>query len=67
MVELGGMVPADRGYDGKVRALMQVFRQHAHDAEELIGQGAGGPPVRRLGAGIVRIAVALAAVAALTK
>jgi hypothetical protein len=38
MVELGGMVPADRGYDGKVRVLIQVFRQHAHDAETLIGQ-----------------------------
>ena len=38
MVELGGMVPSDRGYDGKVRVLMQVFRQHARDAEALIGQ-----------------------------
>jgi hypothetical protein len=38
MVELGGMAPGDRGYDAKVRVLMQVFRQHAHDAEELIGQ-----------------------------
>jgi Hemerythrin HHE cation binding domain len=38
MVELGGMLPADRGYDGKVRVLMQVFRQHAHDAETLVGQ-----------------------------
>jgi hypothetical protein len=38
LVELGGMVPADRGYDGKVRVLMQVFRQHARDAETLIGQ-----------------------------
>ena len=37
MVELGGMLPADRGYDGKVRVLMQVFRQHARDAETLIG------------------------------
>ena len=27
------MVPSDRGYDGKVRVLMQVFRQHARDAE----------------------------------
>jgi hypothetical protein len=36
MVELGGMVPADRGYDGKVRVLMQVFRQHANDAETLL-------------------------------
>jgi hypothetical protein len=36
MVELGGMLPADRGYDGKVRVLMQVFRQHARDAEELL-------------------------------
>jgi hypothetical protein len=41
MVELGGMLPADRGYDGKLRVLMQVFRQHAHDAEELIGQHLG--------------------------
>jgi hypothetical protein len=38
MVELGGMLPSDRGYDGKVRVLMQVFRQHARDAESLIGQ-----------------------------
>jgi hypothetical protein len=38
MVELGGMVPADRGYDAKVGVLMQVFRQHARDAETLIGQ-----------------------------
>jgi Hemerythrin HHE cation binding domain len=38
MVELGGMIPTDRGYDGKVRVLMQVFRQHARDAETLIGQ-----------------------------
>jgi Hemerythrin HHE cation binding domain len=38
MVELGGMVPSDRGYDGKVRVLMQVFRQHTQDAETLIGQ-----------------------------
>jgi hypothetical protein len=36
MVELGGMVPADRGYDAKVRVLMQVFRQHARDAEALL-------------------------------
>jgi Hemerythrin HHE cation binding domain len=36
MVELGGMVPDDRGYDGKVRVLMQVFRQHARDAEALL-------------------------------
>jgi hemerythrin superfamily protein len=36
LVELGGMVPADRGYDAKVRVLMQVFRQHARDAEELL-------------------------------
>jgi Hemerythrin HHE cation binding domain len=36
MVELGGMLPADRGYDGKVQVLMQVFRQHAHDAEALL-------------------------------
>ena len=38
LVELGGMVPADRGYDAKVRVLMQVFRQHARDAETLIYQ-----------------------------
>jgi hypothetical protein len=36
MVELGGMIPADRGYDGKVRVLMQLFRQHARDAESLL-------------------------------
>jgi hypothetical protein len=36
MVELGGMVPSDRGYDGKVRVLVQVFRQHARDAEALL-------------------------------
>jgi Hemerythrin HHE cation binding domain len=36
MVELGGMVPTDRGYDGKFRVLVQVFRQHARDAEALL-------------------------------
>jgi hemerythrin superfamily protein len=36
LVELGGMVPGDPGYDAKVRVLMQVFRQHARDAEELL-------------------------------
>ena len=36
LVELGGMVPSDRGYDAKVRVLMQVFRQHARDAEQLL-------------------------------
>jgi hypothetical protein len=36
MVELGGMLPADRGYDGKVRVLIQLFRQHARDAEDLL-------------------------------
>jgi len=36
LVELGGMVPSDRGYDGKVQVLVQVFRQHARDAEELL-------------------------------
>jgi hypothetical protein len=36
MVELGGMVPTDRDYDAKVRVLMQVFRQHARDAEALL-------------------------------
>jgi hemerythrin superfamily protein len=35
-VELGGMTPADRGFDAKVRALMQVFRQHARDSEALV-------------------------------
>jgi hypothetical protein len=38
MVELGGMIPSDRGYDGKVQVLVQVFRQHARDAETLISQ-----------------------------
>jgi hypothetical protein len=38
LVELRSMIPADRGYDGKVRVLMQVFRQHAHDAEALVVQ-----------------------------
>jgi Hemerythrin HHE cation binding domain len=38
LVELGGMIPSDRGFDAKVRVLMQVFRQHARDAETLIGQ-----------------------------
>ncbi len=42
MVELGGMAPTDRGYDAKVRVLMQVFRQHAHDAETLVGQDLTG-------------------------
>jgi hypothetical protein len=36
MVELGGMIPSDRGYDGKVQVLVQVFRQHARDAEALL-------------------------------
>jgi hypothetical protein len=36
LVELGGMIPAERGYDAKVRVLMQVFRQHVRDAEELV-------------------------------
>ena len=36
MVELGGMVPSDPGYDGKVQVLVQVFRQHARDAEALL-------------------------------
>ena len=36
MVELGGMVPSDRSYDGKVQVLVQVFRQHARDAEALL-------------------------------
>jgi hypothetical protein len=51
MVELGGMLPGDRGYDGKVRVLMQVFRQHAHDAEALLLPEFGrrlSPPEREL-------------------
>jgi hypothetical protein len=36
LVELGGMIPADRGYHGKVSVLIQVFRQHARDAEALV-------------------------------
>jgi hemerythrin superfamily protein len=36
MVELGGMIPADRRFDAKVRVLMQVFRQHARDSETLL-------------------------------
>jgi hypothetical protein len=36
MVELGGMVPSDRGYDAKVGVLVQLFRQHARDAEALL-------------------------------
>jgi Hemerythrin HHE cation binding domain len=36
LVELRGMIPADPGYDAKVRVLMQVFRQHARDAEALV-------------------------------
>ncbi len=36
LVELGGMIPADRGYHGKVSVLMEVFRQHARDAEGLV-------------------------------
>jgi hypothetical protein len=36
LVELGGMVPSDPYYDAKVRVLMQVFRQHARDAEGLL-------------------------------
>ncbi len=36
LVELGGMIPAERGYDAKVRVLMQFFRQHAHDAQALV-------------------------------
>ncbi len=43
LVELGGMIPADRGYDAKVRVLTQVFRQHARDAEALVV-----PELRRL-------------------
>ena len=51
MVELGGMVPTDPGYDGKVRVLMQVFRQHARDAEGLLLPELGrrlGPAEREL-------------------
>jgi hemerythrin superfamily protein len=36
MVELGGMVPSDPRYHAKVGVLMQVFRQHARDAEALL-------------------------------
>jgi hemerythrin superfamily protein len=36
LVELGAMIPSDRGFDAKVRVLMQVFRQHARDAESLV-------------------------------
>jgi Hemerythrin HHE cation binding domain len=36
LVELRGMIPSDPGYDAKVRVLMQVFRQHARDAEGLL-------------------------------
>jgi hypothetical protein len=36
MVELGGMIPADRHFDAKIRVLMQVFRQHARDSETLL-------------------------------
>jgi serine phosphatase RsbU (regulator of sigma subunit) len=36
MVELRGMIPSDPRYDAKVGVLMQVFRQHAHDAEALL-------------------------------
>jgi hemerythrin-like domain-containing protein len=33
LVELDAMLPADRGYDAKVRVLAQVFEQHVHDQE----------------------------------
>jgi hypothetical protein len=33
LVELGGMVPADRGFEAKVRMLGELFRQHARDQE----------------------------------
>jgi hypothetical protein len=36
LVELRGMIPSDPYYDAKVRVLMQVFRQHARDAEGLL-------------------------------
>lgn len=36
MVELRGMIPADRHFDAKVQVLMQVFRQHARDSETLL-------------------------------
>jgi hypothetical protein len=36
MVELGGMIPADRRFDAKVQVLLQVFRQHASDSEALL-------------------------------
>jgi hypothetical protein len=43
LVELGGMVPADRYFDAKVHVLMQVFGQHVRDAEALLV-----PELRRL-------------------
>ncbi len=36
LVELRGMIPSDPRYDAKVGVLMQVFRQHARDAEGLL-------------------------------
>jgi Hemerythrin HHE cation binding domain len=36
LVELRGMIPSDPRYDAKVRVLIQVFRQHARDAEGLL-------------------------------
>jgi hemerythrin superfamily protein len=36
MVELGGMIPADQHFDAKVRVLMEVFREHERDSEDLL-------------------------------
>jgi hypothetical protein len=42
LVELGAMVPSERSYDAKVQVLMQVFRQHADEAEALVRDVTGG-------------------------
>ncbi len=42
LVELGGMVPSERSYDAKVQVLMQVFRQHAREAEALVRNVSSG-------------------------
>jgi hypothetical protein len=53
LVELDGMLPADRGYDAKVRVLAQVFRQHVHDQEAFVlpelRRCLDGPARERLG------------------
>jgi hemerythrin HHE cation binding domain-containing protein len=38
MVELGGMVPSDRGYDGKVRVLPELRRRLGPAERELLGR-----------------------------